>query len=308
MQQRKPINKRQLREWLWSYLFLAPFLILFILFTTWPAVASISWAFTDFHVPGKAMKFIGLENFKNILQDDLFWRSFKNTILFALGNTIIKLPLSLLLALFLTRKWVWGKSFFRTIYFLPIVVPSAIVGLIFAILLHPLNGALPSILHDLGVISRRTNIFFGNYWASMITIIVVSVWQIFGKYMIYWIAALQNVPEEIQDAAKIDGAGFWQELFHVTLPSIRPIAIIITFLGLVNAFRVFGIVLTLTAGGPGTRTFVMQLWVYDRAFRQIPFQYGYVSAGGLLFALLVVIIFIIQSIAVRRAQRSMVES
>ena len=295
-------RRRDRGEWLWCYLFLTPFLLFFVAFTLWPIAATMSWSFTDFSVPNRGINFVGLENFKTLFQDDLYRRSFVNTLIFAVGNTALKLPLSLLLAVLLTRRWVAGRSFFRTIYFLPIVIPTAIAGFIFALLLNPFNGAVPDILQSLGLIGRRDNIFLGSRSGAMTSIILVSVWQIMGQYLVYWIAALQGVPEELSDAASIDGAGFWQELFFITLPAIRPVAIIITFLGLVNAFSVFGIVLTLTNGGPGTQSFVMQLFVYDRGFTEVPFRYGYISAGALLFSLFILVMFVIQTVTVRRAQ------
>ena len=295
-------QRRKRGEWLWCYLFLSPFLLFFIAFTLWPIAATMSWSFTDFAVPNRGINFVGLQNFKTLFQDDLYRRSFVNTLIFAVGNTVLKLPLSLLLAVLLTRRWVAGRSFFRTVYFLPIVIPTAIAGFIFALLLNPFNGAVPDVLQNLGVIGRRDNIFLGSRVGAMTSIILVSVWQIMGQYLVYWIAALQGVPEELSDAASIDGAGFWQELFFITLPAIRPVAIIITFLGLVNAFSVFGIVLTLTNGGPGTQSFVMQLFVYDRGFTEVPFRYGYISAGALLFSLFILVMFVLQTVTVRRAQ------
>lgn len=308
IQRRGLPSRRKLREWAWCYLYLFPFLLFFAGFTIWPFVASVGWSFTDFAVPGSSVNFVGLANFRELFEDPLFKRSFINTLIFGVGNTALKLPLALLLALLLTRKWAVGKTFFRTVYFLPIVVPTAIAGLIFAFLLHPLNGAVPNILRDAGLISGRDNIFLGSRAGAMMSIILVSVWQILGQYMIYWMAALQSVPESLTDAAQIDGATFWQELLYVTLPSIKPLAIIITFLGLVNAFGVFGIVLTLTGGGPGSQSYVTQLWVYDRAFTQMPFRYGYISAGGLLFALFVLAVFALQAVAVRRAQGQLAEA
>ncbi len=115
-------RRRDRRQWGWCYLFLSPFLLFFIAFTLWPIAATMSWSFTDFSVPSRGINFVGLENFKTLFQDDLYRRSFVNTLIFALGNTLLKLPLSLLLAVLLTRRWVAGRSFFRTIYFLPIVI------------------------------------------------------------------------------------------------------------------------------------------------------------------------------------------
>jgi len=277
-----------------------PFLLTFVAFTLWPVLATLSWSFTNYQIPGERLRFVGLENFRELLRDELYWRSFTNTVVFALGNTALKLPLALLLAVLLTRKWVVGRTFFRTVYFLPIVVPTAVAGLIFSLLLNPLNGAVPGVLRELGWIGFGDNPFFANRWAALGTIVVVSVWQILGQYLIYWMAALQSVPESLSEAAHIDGANFWQELLYVTLPAIKPLAVIITLLGLVNAFSVFGIVLTLTGGGPGTESYVMQLFVYNRGFTEPPFRYGYISAGALLFALLVIAVFALQALNSRR--------
>ena len=124
-----------------------------------------------------------------------------NTIFFTLRNTPIKLPLALFLAILLTRHWLKGKTFFRTGFFLPLVIPSAITGMIFYFILNPANGALNSILVGLNLVSRPIN-FTGSRWLGMITIVLVSVWGILGQYMIYWMAALQSVPDEVYEAAR----------------------------------------------------------------------------------------------------------
>jgi ABC-type sugar transport system permease subunit len=304
---RRPGSSDKLRrarvDWAWCYAFLSLFLILFVAFTLWPIGATLYWSFTDYTEPG-GMRFTGLENFQELLRDELYWKSFANTVLFSLGSTAIKLPLGLIMAVVLTRTWLAGRDFFRTVYFLPIVVPTAIAGLIFALLLNPLNGAIPKILVDIGLVQANQNIFLASREAALLTLIGVSVWQVMGQYMIYWMAALQSVPDSIGEAAQIDGANFWQELWYITLPSIRPFAIIITFLGLVSAFGVFGLVLTLSRGGPGTESYTMQYWVYDRAFTESPFRYGYISAGGLLFALFVVALFALQPLLTKRDRAS----
>ncbi|GGR59041.1 hypothetical protein GCM10008959_21080 [Deinococcus seoulensis] len=297
---RAPGRRGRRQEWLWCYLFLTPFLLTFLAFTAWPALATLTWAFTDFRLPSRGLNFTGLANFQELARDPLYWRSFANTLIFALGNAALKLPLSLVLAVLLTRRWIWGKRAFRTVYFLPVLVPTAVAGLIFSFLLNPLNGSIPAVLRDLGWIDLRDNLFFGSHAATMMTLIGVSVWQILGQYLIYWIAALEGIPDSLSEAAQIDGASFWQELWFVTLPAIKPFAFIITLLGLVNAFGVFGIVLTLTGGGPGTQSSVMQLWVYSQAFTQTPARYGYISAGSLIFGLLIVTLLVIQTVVTRR--------
>ncbi len=294
-------RKARLDAW-WCYAFLAPFAVFFLGFTLWPLAATLGWSFTNFEVPGEEMRFVGFQNFAELLRDDLYWKSFFNTLVFVLASTALKLPLALILAVLLTRQWVVGKHFFRTVFFLPLVVPTAIAGLIFAFLLNPLNGALPNLLRDMGLIDARANPFLGDRWGAMTSIVIVAVWQILGQFVIYWMAALQSVDSSLTEAAQIDGANFWQELWLVTVPAMRTYSAIIAFLGLTGAFSVFGVVLTLTSGGPGTESYVMRLFTYTRAFTELPFRYGYVSAGALLFALVILSLVIFQAQIIRKSQ------
>jgi ABC-type sugar transport system permease subunit len=294
-------RKARLEAW-WCYAFLVPFAVFFAGFTLWPLVATLGWSFTNFEVPGEAMRFVGFQNFAELLRDELYWKSFFNTLVFVLASTALKLPLALILAVLLTRRWVVGKRLFRTVFFLPLVVPTAIAGLIFAFLLNPLNGALPDLMRDAGLIDARANPFLGDRWGAMTSIVIVAVWQILGQFVIYWMAALQSVDSSLSEAAQIDGANFWQELWLVTVPAMRTYSAIITFLGLTGAFSVFGVVLTLTSGGPGTESYVMRLFTYTRAFTELPFRYGYVSAGALLFALVILGLVIFQARVIRKSQ------
>jgi ABC-type sugar transport system permease subunit len=245
---------------------------------------------------------VGLDNYRRIIQDPIFWLSFRNTVVFALANTAIKLPLTLLAAILLTRHWLWFKRFFRTVFFIPLIIPIAISGLVFTYLLNPSNGALNVFLIGTGLVKQPIDLL-GHDNTALAAIVLVSVWQIFGQYMIYWMAALQNVPEEVYEASDIDGANEWQKLLHITLPIIKPVALIITLLALVNALHVFGIVVTLTGGGPGHATYVTQYFIYNQAFREAPFQYGYASAAALLFGVLAFLFVASQGVLARRAQR-----
>jgi len=202
----------------------------------------------------------------------------------------------------LTRRWLWFKRFFRTVFFAPIIIPVAVSGLVFTYLLNPSNGALDSFLLSTGLIKRPLDLL-GHDSTALWAVVVVSVWQIFGQYMIYWMAALQNVPEELYEAADMDGANEWQKLLGITLPMIRPVALIITLLALVNALHVFGIVVTLTAGGPGQASYVVSYFIYNQAFRDTPFRYGYASAAALLFAVLAFVFISGQGFLARQAER-----
>jgi len=288
------------KDYLWILLFLAPFLILYIGFTLWPLVATVGYSLYEWQGIGPLENFVGLDNYATILADNSFWLSFRNTIIFALTNTAIKLPLSLFLAIILTSRWMWFQRIWRTVFFAPLVIPVALAGLVFDFLLNS-RGALNDVLTSIDILERPLD-FLGNPDTAMVTIILISVWQIFGQYMIYWMAALQNVPESLYEAAAIDGANEWQKLVYITLPVIRPVATIILFLSFVNALKVFGLVAATTEGGPGQSTYVVSYFIYNQAFRDLPFRYGYASAAAVLFGVTVLVAVTMQGYFVRRAQ------
>lgn len=291
---------------LWCYLFILPFVVFFGAFTIWPLVGTLIYSFSHVNGMGLIDRFMGLKNYISLFSDSTFLLSVVNTVFFAVVNTLIKLPLALFLAILLTRRWLRGKTFLRTGFFLPLVIPSAIVGMIFTFILNPANGALNSILVQLNLVSHPIN-FQGSRWLGMMTIVVISVWGILGQYMIYWMAALQSVPDEVYEAAEIDGANEWQKLVYVTLPIIRPVATIILFLALVNGLRVFDLVLTLTGGGPGSQTYVVDYYIYARAFAVSPPNYGVASAASLLFGVATLIVISIQGYFVTRSQKTIHE-
>jgi ABC-type sugar transport system permease subunit len=280
---------------LWIFLFLLPFLLLFGAFTLWPLLATAVYSFSDWNGIDalSAQNFVGLGNYQELMRDPLFWQSFWNTLLFAIINTVIKLPLSLFLAILLTRKWLWFKRFFRTVFFVPIILPVALAGQIFTLLLNPSNGALDSFLMWTGLIKQPIDLL-GNESTVLWSVIIISVWQIFGQYMLYWMAALQNVPEELYESAQIDRANAWQQFTRITLPMIAPMVVVITLLGLINALHVFGVVVTTTSGGPGTSSYVLSYYIYEAAFQNIPFRYGYASATAVLFIALAAVFVVIQ--------------
>jgi ABC-type sugar transport system permease subunit len=285
----------------WIALFLLPFLVLYGAFTLWPLLAIAWYSLFDWDGIQPLTQFVGLGNYQRIAADPLFWLAVRNTLLFAVGNTVVKLPLTLLAAVLLTRRWLWFKRLFRTVFFVPLILPVAVSGLVFVYLLNPSNGALDAFLLGAHLVRQPVDLLGGDTTA-LLAVILISVWQVFGQYMLYWMAALQNVPEELYEAADIDGAGEWSKLLHITLPIIRPVAVIIALLALVNALHVFGLVVTLTAGGPGQSTYVVSYFIYTQAFSQVPFRYGYASAAALLFAVMAFLFVAGQGWLARRAE------
>lgn len=300
---RSGLPGRRRGEWtgLWIVLFLLPFLVLYVGFTLWPLIATILYSFFDWDGISPLQDFVGIRNYIEIAKDPVFWESFRNTFVFAIANTVVKLSLSLLMAILLTKRWLKFKGTFRTIFFIPFVLPVSLAGLIFTYLLNPSNGALNSVLHSLGVAHGSVDLL-GHDETALATVIGVSVWQVFGEYLIYWMAALQNVPDELYEAADLDGASEWQKLVRITLPLIRPVAVIIALLAVINALHVFALIVTLTAGGPGTNTYVVSFFIYQQAFQELPFRYGYASAAAVLFAALALVLVTSQGFIVKRVQ------
>ena len=282
--------------------FLAPFLLLYLGFTLWPLVATVYYSFFDWSGIGPVDDFVGGENYGSILTDPCSGWPCVNTLIFAVLTTVIKLPLSLLAAIVLTRKWLRGKRLFRTMFFAPLIIPVAMAGLVFTYLLNPSNGALNAVLRDLGIIDEpvrrvRRPVERDDRAGPRL------VWQVFGQYMIYWMAALQNVPDEVYEAADIDGANPWQKLTRITLPMIRPVAVVILLLGFVNAMHVFALVVTLTDGGPGTSTYVVSYFIYQEAFGSRPVRLRLRLGGGAAVLVDRVRLVVGQGYFVRRAQR-----
>ncbi|HTE83923.1 MAG TPA: sugar ABC transporter permease [Dehalococcoidia bacterium] len=286
---------------LWIVLFLAPFIALYAGFTLWPLLATVAYSLFDWDGIRPLSHFIGLGNYQKIAADPVFWKAFTNTLIFAVLNTIIKLPPALVLAIVLTRKWLWLKRIFRTVFFVPVILPVSVAGLIFTYLLNPSNGSLNAVLRGVGLVHQPIDLL-GHDNTALMALVLISVWQVFGQYLIYWMAALQNVPDDLYEVAEIDGSGEWSKLRHITLPMIRPMAVIITLLALVNALHVFGLVVTLTSGGPGRSTYVMSYFIYTEAFSQIPYKYGYASAAALLFGVLALIFVTTQGFFARKAE------
>ncbi|MFD2115099.1 carbohydrate ABC transporter permease [Paenibacillus yanchengensis] len=233
--------------------------------------------------------FIGLANFKEIFQDDIFWLSLKNNIIIMLTGLLGQLPLGLLLALLLNRG-LKGSGFFRTVGFLPVVVSSVMVSLIWGMIYNTEHGFLNSFLGLVGLESMQQN-WLGNPNLSMFSISVAYIWQNFGLYMIIFLAALQNVSSEVNEAAELDGATGLKKVWLITIPIIRPTIFVTIIYSISNSFRVFDLIQILTGGGPAHQTEVMTIYMYNSAFVNREFGYGSaVSILILLFSLIVVMI------------------
>jgi ABC-type sugar transport system permease subunit len=290
-------------DYVWSYLTILPFVIIFLSLTVWPIIRTIQFSLYNYNGIGEVTKsaFVGIQNYITVIKDHIFQQAYVNSWLFTLGQSLIKLPISFLLAVLLTQKWLKTRGIFRTAFFLPWLMPPSIVAMVFNYLLNPSNGAINEFLLSLHLIQTPIN-FFQTGLTGFTTIAFISAWQIMGQYIIFWMAALQSIPDELYEAADLDGASTFNRMRYITLPMIAPMAIIISLLGLTWALGIFDWIQIMTSGGPGTQTYTVYYYVYMKAFAKMPMRYGIASAAGFLFGITVLAAFAFNGRLINYAQ------
>ena len=287
--------KRHRTPYGWIYLFLAPTLILFSMYTLYPIGATVWYSLTNMRsFTSKNIAFVGLANYRALFADNQFLNSLSVTGRFLLMAVPARFLLSLLLALLLNWKRCMGKTFFRTMFFLPVLTTSAIIGVVFIMILDPTMGPVNIILDKLGMQSLASVSLLGNFNTALPTTAVVWVWKWLGNSLIYWIASLQSVPDELYEAARIDGANSWQLFKSIVMPLLIPFAVIILILTVSDAIRVFNLMLTLTNGGPYFATDTIEVFIYRYAFQLSKTRVAYASAAATVFGVICMVVVILQ--------------
>lgn len=240
----------------WCYLMLIFPMIGFLVLKVYPIFWTFRWSFFSYDQVPSNTRFIGLENFKTLfLSDHTYWKTWITTFQFALYKIPIEITLALTIALVLSRD-IKGSNFFRTMYYLPNVISVAIVGIMFSNMFS-FFGLINAILIKFGLITEGID-WFASKLTAMTVLVIGSIWNTFGINVLYFVAALSNVPKELYECATLDGASARVRFFKITLPSILPVAQIILLLSIVGTLSVNDYILALTAGGPaGTTSSVM---------------------------------------------------
>ena len=285
----------------WCYLFMVPSLVLTAAFTLYPTVMSWYFSLLDWSGFGSDREWAGLANYREVIRDDLFWNAYWRSFLFTLVGAPIKIGLALIVALILNDASLRFAAAYRTLFFLPVVTSSAIIGIVMTFVFNPLDGPINMVLLQLGLIDIPQD-FLGDPDTALWTVVAVYIWKWFGVTMIYWLAALQVVPQELYEAARIDGANRWQMHRSITLPMIVPFALLIILITVVSALNIFGLVQTMTGGGPFFATEVMELYIYRNAFGsgEIP-RLGYASAAAVFFGVTVLALSLMQGWGLKKA-------
>ncbi|MEK3724650.1 carbohydrate ABC transporter permease [Paenibacillus sp. FSL H8-0034] len=283
-------RKRERIRHVWAFLFILPQLIFFVGFTIYPIIMSYVYAFFDWSGLGPLSNFVAFENFSKLLQDDKFWNAFGNSLLFMTAKSVILMPTTLIMALILNQAFFRGKVWYRTIYFLPVVTTTSIVGIIMKFIFGNEHALVNEVLMALGILKQPIP-WLGDGSTAMAVLILIGSWKFFGMMMVYWLAGLQSLPGDVYEAAKVDGASYWQTLRSITLPLLMPVATVILLLTVVNSMHVFDLVKTLTNGGPFFATETVDLYIYEYAFSSSGFpRIGYASAAGIIFGLTIFIL------------------
>lgn len=252
---------------------LLPALLLYTVFAIYPILQSFYYSLMEWN-GFAAMKFIGLDNYTKLFQDPLFWNSLKNNLLVVAASVFGQVPIALFIALLMNRK-LKGIKIFRTIGFLPVVLSTVVISLTWSLIYNSRNGLINELLRAGGLDGLAQNWLGDTTWA-MIAVCVTVVWQFVGLYLIIFLAALQNIPEEVLEAARMDGASEWITTWKITVPMIWDTIIVAVILCISGSLKTFDLIYVMTHGGPSHSTDVMALYMFNETFSKL--QYGYGSA------------------------------
>lgn len=287
-------DKRNLRNGL---LFASPWIVGFCIFTIYPIIMSIYYSFCRFDAITQP-HWAGLENYQTLLtKDPLFWKSLWITFYMVIFGLPSALLFSLFLAILLNQK-IKGQAFYRTIFYLPSITPVVASSILWMWLLNPQVGLINYVLHPIlnGIntithLSLATPGWLADPVWSKPALVLMGLWGV-GNTVIIFLASLQEVPEELYEAALIDGAGAWRKLFHITLPLISPVIFFNLVMGIIGYFQYFTQVWVMTRGGPSDSTTFYALYLFNNAF--LFFRMGYASAmAWILFAITLVCTLIV---------------
>ncbi|MGO4546270.1 carbohydrate ABC transporter permease [Paenibacillus sp. 2TAB23] len=271
-----------------AYLFSLPSFFLTMALGIYPVFWALRYMFYDYQGYGTP-KFIGLENFARVARDAEFWQSVVNTFVYAGGKLIITLPLSLILAVILNRK-LRGRHAFRAIFFLPTIFSASVMSIVFYIVFNSYNGIINQYLIKLNIVSGPVDWLGAAH--AMMTIIIIAVWGAVGNYMLLFIAGLQSIPEDVYEAASLDGVNPAQRLWYITIPMLGPVLQMIVMLAITTSLKGYESIMVLTEGGPFGKTEVMYLYLYKLFFPLTTTgtsvqNIGYGSAVGFTTAIIV---------------------
>ncbi|QXT62357.1 sugar ABC transporter permease [Tessaracoccus palaemonis] len=295
-----PARTRRPRDWRMALEvigFTAPALVLFFMFIVWPMIRAVEFSFFRWKGFGPLVDFVGLKNYVSVLTNDVFVGALLNNLFVVVMSIVIQLPVGIAVALLLNRKMRF-QGILRMIVFVPYVLAEVIAGVVWFQLLQPQYGVIDSILGMVGIQGPEQG-FLGDPKYAMWTVMVVLTWKYLGLAIILFLAGLQGVPAELDEAAQIDGATWWQTQRYVTLPLLGPTLRTWGFLSMVGSLQLFDMVWILTKGGPANSTMTMATFLINEGTRRS--NYGIAGAASvILFVVALALALVYQRFILRR--------
>ncbi len=296
------------------YVLIAPFLVLFAVFTLVPLLQAVPLA-THHTFGPSASQYVGLEKFSQALHDPRFWKAMRNTLVFTCGSVFIQLPIALGLAMLLNKPGIIGRGFFRLLFFSPQLVGLVFVAVLASVMFQKQKGLVNSLLANGADWLRGLPFLHGEAWLpsrsvllgipwletlALPTLIITALWMYAGFNMVYFLAALQNVPRELEEAAMIDGAGPWKRFTNVVLPSIRPVGIFVVLLSVIGSIQVFELAYIMLREGVGVQDKGLTLVTYLFKSGFEVGDLGYATAIGWVIAVMLAAAATTQRVLQRR--------
>lgn len=273
-----------------TYLMLIPWILVFVIFWLYPILYTGFLSLTEYHTLTNSLDFIGLENYKKMFKDDIFFTALRNTLFFTLGTVPFTLSIALILANLLNNKLIKFRNFFRSSYFLPSITSLVVISLIFTNL-YTSEGYINIILKSLGLPYSKLG-WLNDTNTSFLSIMIMDIWSACGYYMVIFLAAMQTIPENLYDVAKLIGAKPFYTLRRITIPLIRPTIAFVLIINMIKSFQVFIEIYIMTKGGPLNSTTTLVYLIFTNAFEKTN-TLGYASAIAyfLFFILLIISLF-----------------
>src|SRR3954447_19316815 len=265
-----------------GYLFLMPALLLYALFMIYPFVQSIYFTFIEWNGADPVKEWVGLQNYSELIRDNRFWSALKHNVIWVIIGTIAPMIIGMLLAMLLSTK-PRGFNFFRTAFFMPQVLSSVVIALIWSWIYNPIFGILNKTLDRLGLenVSRG---WLGDTTYALYAVLGAAIWAEVGFVFVVFLAGLQNVSKDLLEAATLDGANIWQRFWDITVPQLANVITVIGALLLIGGFNVFDIIFVMTGGGPNNATEVIGTYTYTEAFTQN--RIGYAATLSLVMTVI----------------------
>lgn len=288
-------GKHTLRKLLLPILFILPALVIQVVFMAVPLINAIGLSFQSWDGMSPPV-WVGFKNYILLVQDQIFWLALFHTAYFVLVTVVFQTTIPLLIANLVNSNGVKGSVVFRTIYFMPVIISLTITGLLWSMIYEPQFGVLNETLKAIGL-KALAKFWLADSTTVIPSIIVVSIWQSMGFYLVIFFAALQNIPQELHDSAAIDGANAWRRLLSVTVPLLAPVITVVIVLNTINGVKVFAQVWVMTSGGPNHASDMLSTYLYSLAFGEGGSSnpvLGYASAIGVVILILTVLLSFIQ--------------